>query len=225
MKKTIYKLIVPLALCFSLSPCHAQQKTLDIAGIHQLISQSKSEYTKQVDAKNKQATVTANEQANLTLLTKMKNMYRTLQNRYSILGTAINVADIGITATPAIIRIIGYQGQIIALVEKNPALAALAYETEIEFAQKAISTLGYLTGLTLSISDVYQMKVSDRKLLFDYVLMQLFEIQELSGNLLNVLTYANLNSLIRAINPFQDYVDQDKALAESILQNAKLLKQ
>lgn len=219
------KLIVPLALCFQLSPCLAQQKTLDIAGIHQLISQSKSEYTKQVDSKNKQATVTANEQANLTLLTKMKNLYRTLQNRYSVLGTAINVADIGITATPVIIRTIGYQGQIIALVEKNPALAALAYETEIEFAQKAISTLGYLTGLTLSISDVYQMKASDRKLLFDYVLMQLFEIQELSGNLLNVLTYANLNSMIRNINPFQDYIDQDKALAESILQNAKLLKQ
>ena len=69
------------------------------------------------------------------------------------------------------------------------------------------------------------MKASDRKLLFDYVLMQLFEIQELSGNLLNVLTYANLNSMIRSINPFQDYIDQDKALAESILQNAILLKQ
>jgi hypothetical protein len=217
--------LVLLMSCLQLSPCLAQQNTLDIAGMHQLISQSKSEYTKQVDARNKQATVTANEQANLTLLSKMKNLYRTLQNRYSTLGTAINVADIGISATPVILRIMEYQAQIIKLVEKNPALAGLAYQTEIEFAQKAYATLGYLTGLTLSITDVYQMKASDRKLLFDYVLMQLSEIQELSGNLLNVLTYSSLNAMLRSINPFQDYIDQDKALAESILQNAKLLKQ
>ncbi len=217
-------IIFLLPFAFYLPPSYAQQSTLDIAGIHQLIDQSKSEHTQQVNARNNQATVTANEQANLTLLTKMKNMYRTLQQRYNTLGEAINMADIGIYATPEVKQIVGYQAQIIGLVEKNPAIAFLGYRAEIEFVEKAQALIGYVTGLTLSLGDVNQMKASDRKLLFDYVLMQLSEIQELSGNLVNTLAYSNLSSLLRSVNPFQNYIDQDKNVAESIIQNAKLLR-
>ena len=90
---------------------------------------------------------------------------------------------------------------------------------------EAEGLLGYVAGLSLSIGDVNQMKASDRKMLFDYVITELSEIQELSGNLVNTLTYSNLNSLLRSINPFQNFIDQDKSLAEDIIQNAKYLKQ
>ena len=222
MKRTLLFLL--FVFCFSLS-AFSQQSVIDIVGMHQLIDQSKSEHTKQVDARNKQAKVTANEQANLTLLDKMKKMYRTLQNRYNTLGTAINLANIGIYATPEVKQIINYQGQIIGLVQKNPAVAFLGVRTEIEFVEKAEGLLGYITGLTLSFGDVNQMKASDRKLLFDYVLTQLSEIQEISGNLVNTLSYSNLSTLLRSINPFQNYIDQDKTVAEDIIQNAKYLKQ
>jgi hypothetical protein len=220
------KKLILFAFCFSLSAfCFAQQSTLDIAGMHQLIDQSKSENKLQVEARNRQAVTTANEQANLTLLAKLKNTYRTLQQRYNTLGTVINIADIGIYATPMVEHIIDYQGQIIKLVEKNPAIAFLGYRTEIEFVEKAEGLLGYITGLSLSIGDVNQMKASDRKLLFDYVISELSSIQELSGSLVNTLSYANLSTLLRSINPFQNFIDQDKSIVESIIQNAKYLKQ
>jgi len=222
MSKLLF-LLLPFA--FFLSPAFAQQSTIDIVGMHQLIDQSKDEHTQQVNARNNQATVTANEQANLTLLEKLKNIYRTLQQRYATLGTAISIADMGIYATPMVEQIIKYQSEIVALVEKNPVIAFLGVQTEIEFAEKAEGLLGYVAGLTLSIGDVNQMKASDRKLLFDYVITQLSQIQELSGNLVNTLTYSNLNSLLRSINPFQNYIDADKSMAESIVQNAKYLKQ
>jgi len=219
------KLILCCFLLIMSLVCLAQQSTIDVVGMHQLIDQSKDEHTQQVNARNNQATVTANEQANLTLLQKLKNMYRTLQQRYNTLGTAINVADIGIYATPMVEQIINYQGQIVKLVQKNPAAAVLGVQSEIEFAQKAESLLGYVAGLTLSIGDVNQMKASDRKILFDYVITQLSQIQELSGNLVNTLTYSNLSSLLRSINPFQSFVDMDESMAKSIIQNAKYLKQ
>jgi len=221
--KKLFFFLLPFA--FYLSPSFAQQSTIDVVGMHQLIDQSKDEHTQQVNARNNQATVNANEQANLTLLGKLKNMYRTLQNRYNTLGTAINVANIGIEATPMVEQIISYQGQIVKLVEKNPAVAVLGVQSEIEFVDKAEGLLGYVAGLTLSIGDVNQMKASDRKLLFDYVIQQLSQIQELSGNLVNTLSYSNLSSLLRALNPFQNFVDMDKNMAEDIIQNAKYLKQ
>ncbi len=217
-------LLTLFALSFYLS-ASAQQSTIDIVGMHQLIDESKSEHQKQVTAKNQQAVNTTNEAANMAVLDKLKNTYRTLQQRYNTLGTAITVADIGLEGEPMVKQIINYQGQIMALAEKNPAIIALGYQTEIEFAEKAESLIGYVAGLTLSIGDVNQMKASDRKLLFDYVLTQLSEIQELSGNLVNTLAYSNLSTLLRSINPFQSYIDQDKTVAEDIIQNAKYLKQ
>jgi hypothetical protein len=216
-------LLTLFALSFTLS-AFSQQKTLDIPGMYQLIDESQSEHKLQVDAKNQQAVNTANEQANMTLLAKLKNVYRTLQHRYNILGTAITVADIGLQAEPMVKQIVGYQGQIIRLAEKNPAVIALGYQTEIEFAEKAESLLGYIAGLVLSIGDVNQMKASDRKMLFDYVISQLSVIQELSGNMLNLLQYNNLASVLKALNPFQTFINQDKSIANNIIQNAKYLK-
>jgi hypothetical protein len=122
-------------------------------------------------------------------------------------------------------QIIIYQGEILQLVEKNPAVALLGYQTEIEFVEKAEALAGYVAGLTLSLGDVNQMKASDRKLLFDYVISELSTVQELSGNMLNLLQYSNLASVLRALNPFQSYVDMDKSMINNILTNAKYLKQ
>ena len=221
--KKLFFLLLPLT--FWLSPSFGQQSTIDVIEMHQLIDQSKNEHIQQVNARNNQATVNANEQANLTLLEKLKNVYRTLQQRYNTLGTAINIADIGLEADPMVKQIVSYQGQIVKLVEKNPAVAVLGVQSEIEFCEKAEALLGYVAGLTISFGDVNQMKASDRKLLFDYVIQQLSQIQELSGNLVNTLSYSNLSSLLRALNPFQNYVDMDKNMAEDIIQNAKYLKQ
>jgi hypothetical protein len=154
----------------------------------------------------------------------MKNTYRTLQHRYNMLGTAITIADIGLEGEPMVKQIVSYQSQIVQLAAKNPAIIALGYQTEIEFAEKAESLLGYVTGLTLSLGDVNQMKASDRKILFDYVIAQLSRIQEIAGNMLILLQYNNLASVIKALNPFQNFIDQDKAMINNILQNAKYLK-
>jgi hypothetical protein len=218
-------IILMIFFCIQGQNLFAQHSTIDIPAMHQLISQSIDENKLQVKAKNLQAINTANEQANLTLLDKLKKVYRDLQNRYNTLGTAINIADIGIYATPMVSRIISNQRQIIALTSDDPALLPLGVQTEIEFAQRAKDLAGYVAGLSLSYGDVNQMRASDRKLLFDYVLEQLGEIQQLSYNLVVTLQNSNLNLLLRSINPFQDYIDNDRSIVQEILTNAKYLTQ
>lgn len=216
-------LLISFCLCLAVS-VFAQEKTLDIAGIHQLVDQSIAENKLQVKARNQQALASANEQANLTLLDKLKGTYRTLQQRYNALGTAINVADIGFYATPTVKRIVRNEEQIIALAEKNPALVAIGYQSEIQFALQAKSLAGYVAGLIISIGDVNEMKASDRKMLFDYVLSELNRIDELTANMLNMMQYSSLSSLLKAANPFQNFIDADKSIAGQIIQNAKYLK-
>jgi len=203
----------------------AQQSTLDIVGIHQLVDQSTAENKLQVNARNQQALATANEKANLTLLEKLKGTYRTLQQRYNTLGTAISATDMGIYAVPMVDKIVSYQAQIISLAEKDPALIAIGYQSEILFAEKAKSLLGYVAGLILSYGDVNQMKASDRKILFDYVISQLSNLQQLSGNMVNMMQYSSLSSLLKAADPFQNFISADKSIGKNIIQNAKYLKQ
>jgi len=224
MKKYTIALLLLLPFAFYLSPCFAQKSTLDIVGIHQLVDESTSENKLQVNARNQQAAATANEQANLTLLEKLKNTYRTLQQRYNTLGTAITVADVGIYAEPMVKQIVSYQAQIVALAEKNPALIAIGYQSEIQFAENAKDLMGYVAGLILSYGDVNQMKASDRKMLFDYVITQLSVLQELSGNMVNMMQYSSLASLLKAANPFQNFINADISISKNIIQNAKYLK-
>ncbi|MEZ2338413.1 hypothetical protein AB6735_22385 [Mucilaginibacter sp. RCC_168] len=221
MKAILIILAMTIALC---AKVFAQQKILDIPALHQLVDESESENKLQVKAKNQQALTTANEQANLTLLDKTKAMYRTLQQRYNTLSAAINMADIGIYATPMVSRIISNQAQIVQLVQKNPALIAIGYQSALQFATQAKSLVAYVTGLSLSLGDVNQMKAADRKMLFDYVISELSNIQDLSGNMLNMMQYSDLASLLRAANPFQNFIDADKSIGQDIIQNAKYLK-
>jgi hypothetical protein len=218
------KLLLTFCLCSFIFGAFAQQSTLDIVGIHQLVDESTSENKLQVKARNQQAAATANEQANLTLLEKLKGTYRTLQQRYNTLATAITVADVGIYAAPMLDQIVSYQAQIVALAEKNPALIAIGYQSEIQFAEKAKSLLGYVAGLVLSYGDINQMKASDRKMLFDYVISQLSNLHQLSGNMVNMMQYSSLAALLKAANPFQNFINADKSISNRIIQNAKYLK-
>jgi hypothetical protein len=217
-------IIVPVLLILQAISCFAQKNALNIPGIHQLVSYSKSENSRQNEAKEKQAVTLANEGVNKTQLAKLKNVYRTIQQRYSIIGTAIDAANIGLQASPMVSRIVTNQEELYQLASKNPALVALAYQTEIEFGQKAYSLINYLVGLCASIGDINQMKAGDRRMLFDFIILELSHIQNLSGKLVNAIRYSDLNSLIRAANPFQGYIDQDVSIVNEIIQNAKYLK-
>lgn len=202
----------------------AQKKALNIAGIHQLVADSKSEYERQNNTRNNQAFTTANEQANKTMLAKLKSKYRELQHRYHVLGTIISAANIGIYASPMISRIVNNQMEIYRIANDNPAFIATAYQTEKDFVVRSQSLLNYLIGLCASIGAVNQMKASDRKILFDHILVELNTIQELSANLLNSMQVSQTAGLIRSLNPFQNYVDQDKEIVQDIIRNAEYLK-
>jgi hypothetical protein len=209
---------------FPLSSVHAQKKALNIAGIHQLVADSKSEYNLQNQARDRQAVTTANEQANKTLLAKLKTKYRDLQERYQVLGMAIQIADLGIRATPMLEQIVRNQTRIYELAHRKPVLMGIAYHAEREFVNKARSLLNYLMGLCASIGAVNQMKASDRRILFDYVLAELSGIQSLSANLAGMMAYSSTAGSIRSLNPFAGYVDTDKQLVGEIIRNAKFLR-
>lgn len=217
--------IMMICLFFLSLGCLAQQKALNIPGLYQLVDASKSENKLQDQAKNQQLLISSQEYENKTLLAKLKNKYRDIQQRYQTLGTLVLAANIGINATPMINHIIQNQSAIYQIASAHPVYVLLAYQTEIEFATRARSLLNYLMGLTASLGTVNQMKIADRKILFDFVLTELNTIESLSSNLLTSLDFTVANGLLRTLNPYQGFIDQDKDIVNDIIHNAKYLKQ
>ncbi|WP_426330084.1 hypothetical protein [Pedobacter sp. R-06] len=203
---------------------NGQQKALNIPGIHQLVADSKSENEKQQNARDRQAQNTINEQANKTLLARLKSSYREIQSRFNLIGTAMIATDIGLKAVPMVGDIAQNQTKLYELANRDPALLLLVYQTEIEFLSRSRDLLSFLIGLSASIGALNQMKITDRKILFDFVLDELSQIRALSSGLVNILSYGNLKSLFNQLNPFSDYINTDRSLVEDIIRNAKFLK-
>jgi hypothetical protein len=201
-----------------------QQKALNIPGIHQLVSDSKTENEKQKVARERQSLTLLNEQANRTMLARLKNSYREIQGRFNLIGTAMVAMDIGLKAVPIVQGITDDQVKFYELARENPALLLLVYQTEAEFFSRSKDLLSFLVGLTVSIGAVNQMKVSDRKILFDFFLAELSKLRALSSGLLNMISYGNMKAVFTRLNPFSDYINTDRSLIEDIIQNAKYLK-
>ncbi|SFA41100.1 hypothetical protein SAMN04488511_102242 [Pedobacter suwonensis] len=201
-----------------------QQKALNIPGIHQLVSDSKAEYEKQQAARDRQRVNLINEQANRTMLARLKNSYREIQGRFNLIGTATVAMDIGLKAVPLVQGISDDQVKFYEIAKSNPALLLLVYQTEAEFLSRSKDLLSFLLGLTISIGAVNQMKVSDRKILFDFVLAELSKLRALSGGLVNIISYGNMRALFMGLNPLSDYINTDRSLIEDIIRNAKYFK-
>ncbi|WP_158826945.1 hypothetical protein [Mucilaginibacter lacusdianchii] len=195
---------------------------VNVVLLHQLVSNSESEYDRQTKARTAQATVTANEDVNRSKMTTLKTTYRKIYDRFHTLGLVINVAQIGIEATPIINDIIRQQQLTVNQCRDKPILIALAAGAEIDLVNQAELLTDYCAGLILTIGDVNQMKANDRKMLFSYVITELRRINGASIGLLTTITNYNLHS--RSDNPFSSFINQDKNLVDEIVRNAGALK-
>ncbi|MBB6131513.1 hypothetical protein [Mucilaginibacter lappiensis] len=218
MKKILTGILLLAGLKLS-----AQSSSINIVAMHQLINNSQSEYKEQTTVKNKQAAVDATEVVNRSQMTKLKDKYREIQSRFSIVGTIIGDAQIAMQAIPLSESIVKRQGQLVALAQQYPLMIPFALGTEIAFAKKAEGTIRYMIGLSLSIGVVNQMKASNRKLLFDYGIDLLQEMDEELRVAVNTIIFSG--SLNSSDIPFSNYVNQDKDLTKSILTRFKTIKQ
>ncbi|MEJ6979739.1 hypothetical protein WG906_04715 [Pedobacter sp. P351] len=195
---------------------------INIQLLHQLVGESKNEHKVQSTAKDKQTEVTVNEQVNRTKMARLKDRYRQLKSRFHTLGLAIDAAQIGIKASPIVSEIIAQQDIIYQQATKNPLLIPLALDAEKDLVHKSRLLLNYLYGLVVSIGDINQMKASDRKMLFTHVVDELRVIAGTSKGLAVSLQNSNRKT---KLNPFSQFINEDKRLVDDIMKKVKVLKQ
>lgn len=194
---------------------------LNVPLLHQLVDNSQTENKKQIAAKDEQGKSTAIEASNRSLTTTLKSKYRTLQERFAKMSIVFDAANIGISATPLVKEIIKQQQVIVTYAQSDPVLIPIAMDSEVIFVQRANSLVNYLIGLCATIGDINQMKVSDRRILFQFIIDELKTISYLSGGVARSLQAAVIKS--RGTDPFSGYVNQEMGIVNQIMTNAKTL--
>ena len=215
MKMCSLTLLFSLCYFFSFSQ-------LNVELLHQLISESKSENEKQQSARNHQALSSVNEQANASLLDKLKKDYRTIQSRFSVLSLAIDAVGIGIDGAEVVSAIAKNQALVFSLCRDDPELIAIAASTQVALIDRSQLLIRYIYGLALSIGPLNQMSQSDRKMLFSFALSELKAISGSLGGLLASLQAAAV-ARRRSGGVFSSFYDRDQALINEILKNSKQL--
>lgn len=210
-----------LFFCALFSNISLATAQVNVALLHQLVEESKSEYNLQKEAKTNQAKNAVNEEVNKNLVNTVKEKYRTVQERFAKLYILIDAIGIGSTAEPLINSIIDNQQQIVYYCRQDSELILFAIETEKLFVDRSYSLLNYLLGLSASIGVVNQMKVSERRILFHHIIDELRDINGLSYTTSKTLQHHIERKL--GVNPYLGYMATEKALIEEIIQNAKIL--
>ena len=216
MKRLVFSLLVG----FITLQANAQ---LNVPLLHQLVDNSKSENKKQVEVKTQQRNSTAIEESNRGLMKQVKTKYRTLQERFAKMSIVFAAANIGVSATPLVREIIKQQEVIITYAQSDPVLLPVALDSEVIFVKRANSLVNYLIGLCATVGDINQMKVSDRRILFQHIIEELKTIPYLSGGVARALQAAVIKN--RGSDPFADYVNREMGVVDDIMNNAKILKQ
>lgn len=214
--------IIAFAMIASVSSTVYAQLNVEL--LHQLVQHSKDEHSRQETARNRQAITSANEEVNRGEMGKLKTKYRELQSRFHTLGLVLQGLSMGIESAPIINDIVAQQRRIIGIATDHPEFALLALDAEKGMVDRAIQLGRYLTGLFVSLGDLNQMKASDRRILFGHVIGELRAISGASRGLANTMYYSTRRKLLQPMNPFEDFINEDKRIVESIMRRLEDFK-
>lgn len=214
---------ITIIFILGLFSCQLARAQINVALLHQLVAISKSEYSLQAKARDKQGISAVNEEMNRSAMNTLKMRYRQINSRFSSLGNAVNFLQLGLEATPLISEIYQKQALLLSLCADDPLLIPIALSAQIDLADRSGMLLRYLYGLMLSMGDLAQMRQSDRKILFSHAISELRSISGTLGGLFLVISSAKEKWQLKK-NPFSGFIDRDQNLANSILQKIKTLK-
>lgn len=216
MKSARFMLLL-MAISFS---CFSQ---VNVALLHQLIDNSRSEHSRQSALRDKQGLSAAAEQSNNLQQGWLKTTYRNNAKRFSAIGLTIDAVQIGQEALPLISKIAADQRTVLSLCADDPLLIVLAMDTQADLVDRSVKLLNYLYGISLSIGQINAMARADRRILSGFVVSELRTISLMLSGLSTTLKSAGKKFHSRG-PIFSDTGKKERQLIDQILSRIKQLK-
>lgn len=218
--KTKYILLIILIISFSFLRVEAQPNIWDIPATEALISHNKTNFADNKTAKENQAKSTVTVGVLKTTKDKCKQLIDSLDKRMNSLYIILADATLALQVSIIVADIYDYQSESFRLILKYPYAAFLYYNNQQRIIKDAESMLSLIYMVILSYGDIGKMKVSERKMVYTHIIMQMGYLRAkcsvLDGQL-RMIDFAETYKNSRGWN----YINMDKNKVNQILNDWK----
>lgn len=186
------------------------------------INSTMKEHDRQKDMRKNQLANATVETANRAQWNGFKDKVKKIQDRLRIVSFAIQAIPTGIAMNREITKIIQNQAAIVNEIETAPLSIIAVLPSQVQFVDDLQMATSLIIGIVVSYGAMNQMEKSERKILLDYALG---EVKTLSRNSTHILLKIRdiKAKVLRNKRAFQYYVNRDKQVVESIMNQIKSL--
>ena len=186
------------------------------------INSTMKEHDRQKEMRKNQLANATVETVNRTQWNGFKDKVTKIQDRLRIVSFAIQAIPTGIAVNREITKIIQNQTAIVNEIETASLSIIAVLPSQVQFVDDLQMVTRLIIGIVASYGAMNQMEKSERKILLDYALS---EVKTLSRNSTHMLLkIRDLKAkVLRNKRAFQYYVNRDKQVVESIMNQIKSL--
>lgn len=225
MKKIFQILLIPMVYIVLTSSGGGstpawQQENVSFPMMDIEINATMKEHDRQKEMRQKQTLNATIETANKTQWNNFKDKVTKVQDRLRIVSFAIQAIPTGIAMNREITKITNNQTAIIQEINSAPYSIIAVLPSQVQFVDDLQMVTRLVMGIVVSYGAINQMEKSERKILLDYALA---EVKTLSRNSTHMLLkIRDIKAKVkRNKRAFQYYVNRDKQVVESIMDNIK----
>jgi hypothetical protein len=184
------------------------------------INATMKEHNRQKKMRQNQISNAAVETANKTQWNQFKEKVTKIQDRLRIVSLAIQAIPTGIAMSREITKITNNEAAIINEIRDAPYSIVAVLPSQVQFVDDLQMVSRLVTGIILSYGAINQMENAERKILLDYALGEVKAISRNSTHML--LKIRDIKAKVkRNKRAFQYYVNRDKQIVKSIMDNIK----
>ena len=225
MKKIFQILLIPTIYLIITSSSGGstpawQQENVSFPMMNIEINATMKEHNRQKEMRQKQTANATIETTNRTQWDNFKDKVTKVQDRLRIVSFAIQAIPTGIAMSREVNKINQNQTDIINEINSAPYSIIAVLPSQVKFVDDLQMVTRLIMGIVISYGAINQMEKSERKVILDYALG---EVKTLSRNSTHMLLKIRdiKAKVLRNKRAFQYYVNRDKQVVESIMDNIK----
>ena len=224
MRKILLVLAIPIYIVITSSGGSStpawQQENVSFPMMDLEINAAMKEHDRQKEMRQKQTANATVETVNQSQWKDFKDKITKVQDRLRIVSFAIQAIPTGVAMSREITKITDNQTAIINEISTAPYSIITVLPSQVQFVDDLQMVTRLITGIILSYGAINQMEKSERKILLDYALGEVKAISRNSTHML--LKIRDIKAkVLRNKRAFQYYVNRDKQVVESIMNNIK----
>ena len=219
MKTKYFFSFIVFFFCF-FSQVKAQPNIWDIPATEALIAHNKTNFDDNKTVKNNQLESTVTVGVLKNTKNKCKRLIDSLDKRLNSLYIILADATLAIQVSQIMKDIFEYQAESFQLVLKYPYASFLYYNNQQKIIDDAGSVVNLIYMVILSYGDIGKMKVSERKIVYTQIIMQLAYLKAKCNALNGQLKMIDFSETYKNSRGFQ-YIDMDKAKVNQIINDWK----